>query len=173
MNYKWVRTELHWYIRIFCLAVHGFLPHRSVLLRSSKFVILVGQFFLNMEVMNFCVFTLTLPNLRCFEAWNAKWNENGDLRAIMGASNRNNLIRLHDCYIYFYFEHFFFNANVQVLLDFISSDQPKWIDLKYNVVTRFYYDAIYLSQYWQITTKFFNLIPINFSTHSLRTVFAV
>lgn len=35
---------------------------------------------------------------------------------------------------------------------------------EYNVVTRFYSCIIFVSA-WQITTEFFNLIPINFFSH--------
>lgn len=132
----------------------------------------------NLEVMNFCVFTLVGVAHVCgsLQAMKCKMIEekNTDLRAIMGASNRNNLIRLHDCYIRSYFASFFlFIENVQRLVDFIAKAISRTeLNWKCNVVTRFYYDVIFVSALAN-NNRIFNLIPINFFAHSFCAFFAV
>lgn len=143
-------------LRIFCLAVltlHGvteaapfywFREFGGSVFHTSNLLVL----------MDFCVFSVhthLAASVWRFEAWDAKWNENANLRAIMGASNRYKIQFNQTAWLLhsFLLCAFFLSSETcnfcSSLSQAIIRTESNRIEVKYIVVTRFYYDVIFVS----------------------------
>lgn len=105
-----------------------------------------GSVLFNLEVMNFCLFTLTLACERCFRAWDAEWNENADLMPIMRRLqieqfNQSRMIAIHSFLLWWFSSTLslalvrldpFEQSDQKLSIRFIGAriSSPKWIELK-------------------------------------------